>query len=140
MTMRKLAPALGLGMLILAATAHGEARLSAHERGEAELAKQIAGLVPGKPVRCVSLSGIDGSTIIDNTAIVYRGLGGTLWANRPRGAEMLREDDVLVQFVYGSQLCNLDQIKLLDRDKRIERGFVGLGEFVPYTKPGKIAR
>lgn len=138
--MRKLARALGLGMLILAAAAHGEARPSARERGEAELAKQIAGLVPGKPVRCVSLSGIDGSTIIDNTAIVYRGLGGTLWVNRPRGAEMLREDDVLVQFVYGSQLCNLDQIKLLDRDTRMERGFVGLGEFVPYTKPGKIAR
>lgn len=138
--MRKLVRALGLGMLVLAATAHGQARPSARERGEAELAKQLAGLVPGKPVRCIGLDRIEGPTIIENTAIVYRGLGGKLWVNRPRGADMLREDDILVQEIYGSQLCNLDQIKLLDRDTRMVRGFVGLDEFVPYTKPGKSER
>ena len=41
--MRKLVRALGLGMLVLAATAHGQARPSARERGEAALAKQLAG-------------------------------------------------------------------------------------------------
>jgi len=130
---------LGLAALILA-VAPAPARPSQQERGQAELDKQLAGLVPGKPVDCLSLSRIDGSNIVDRTAIVYRGLGGTLWVNRPRGAEMLREDDVPVQFVYGSQLCKLDQIKLLDRVSRMERGFVGVGEFVPYTKPGKTGR
>jgi len=125
--------------LALAAGAPAYARQSLQERGEAGLAKQLNGLVPGKPVDCVSLDRIDGQTIIDGTAIVYRGLGGTIWLNRPRGAEMLREDDVPVQFVYGSQLCKLDRIKLLDRMTRMQRGFVGLGEFVPYTKPGKAA-
>ena len=128
---------LGLATLILAVA---PAHTSPQERGQADLDKQLAGLVPGKPVDCVNLGRIDGSNIVDRTAIVYRGLGGTLWVNRPRNADMLREDDVLVQFIYGSQLCKLDDIKLLDRVSRMERGFVGLGEFVPYTKPGKTAR
>ena len=127
---------LGLATLILAVA---PARTSPQERGQADLDKQLAGLVPGNPVDCVNLGRIDGSNIVDRTAIVYRGLGGTLWVNRPRNADMLREDDVLVQFIYGSQLCKLDDIKLLDRVSRMERGFVGLGEFVPYTKPGKTA-
>jgi hypothetical protein len=80
------------------------------------------------------MSRIDGSTIIDGTAIVYRSLGVT-YVNRPSGAEMLREDDIPVQYVWGSQLCRLDRLKLLDRSTRMERGFASLGEFVPYTKP-----
>jgi len=110
---------------------------SMHDRGEAELAKELNGLVPGKPQNCVSLSRIDGSHIIDGTAIVYRSVGGTIYVNRPGGAEMLREDDIPVQFVWGSELCKLDRLKLLDRLTRMQRGFANLGEFVPYTKPGK---
>jgi hypothetical protein len=116
------------------------ARESLQAQGEAQLARELAGRIAGKPTDCVELSRLGGSYIIDGTAIVYRGLGGTIWVNRPRGAEMLRDDDLPVQFVYGSQLCRLDRIKLLDRSSRMERGFVGLGKFVPYTKPGKKAR
>jgi hypothetical protein len=119
---------------LLMAAAPAAARQSMQERGEAELASQLKGLVPGKPQDCVSMSRIDGSTIIDGTAIVYRSLGVT-YVNRPSGAEMLREDDIPVQYVWGSQLCRLDRLKLLDRSTRMERGFASLGEFVPYTKP-----
>jgi hypothetical protein len=124
---------------LLVSAAPAAARQSIQERGEAELAKQLNGLVPGKPQDCVSLSRIDGSNIVDGTAIVYRGIGGVTYVNRPRGAEMLREDDIPVQFVWGSQLCRMDRIKLLDRSTRMERGFANLGDFVPYTKPGKKA-
>ena len=127
-------------MLLMGASVPASARPSLQEQGEAALAKELAGRVPGKPVHCLSLDRIDGSTIIDGTAIIYRGLGGTVWVNRPRGADMLREDDVVVEEVYGSQLCNLDQIKLVDRDTRMQRGFVGLNDFVPYTKAAKVAR
>ena len=124
-------------LIALAVTAASPAfaRQSTHERGEAELAKQLSGLVPGKPVHCISRAQSEGSTIIDGTAIVYRGIGRTLYVNRPNGAEMLREDDIPVQYVYGSQLCRMDQVKLLDRSTRMERGFANLGDFVPYTKP-----
>jgi len=131
--------ALWVAMLALASAAPAAPRMSRQARGEADLARELAGRVAGKPADCVELSRLDGSHIIEGTAIVYRGLGGTIWVNRPRGAEMLREDDLPVQFVYGSQLCRLDRIKLLDRTSRMERGLVGLGEFVPYTKPAKQA-
>ena len=121
----------------LAATAPAAARQSLQERGEAELAKQISGLVPGKPQQCITLSRIEGSNIVDGTAIVYRGMGGVLYVNRPNGAQMLREDDIPVQYVWGSQLCRMVQLKLLDRSSQMERGFANLGDFVPYTKPAK---
>jgi hypothetical protein len=129
-----------LAILAMASAAPGTARVSPQERGEADLARELAGRIAGTPTDCVELSRLGGSHIIDGTAIVYRGLGGTIWVNRPRGAEMLRDDDLPVQFVYGSQLCRLDRIKLLDRSSRMERGFVGLGEFVPYARPRKKAR
>lgn len=110
---------------------------SRNERGEAQLAKELNGLIPGKPQDCVTLSSITGSHIIEGTAIVYNAIGGTIYVNRANGAEMLHEDDIPVQFVYGSQLCRLDRVKLLDRSTRMERGFANLGDFVPYTKPGK---
>lgn len=122
---------------LLAAGTPAVARESMQARGEAELAQQLKGLVPGKPQDCISLSRVDGSTVVDGTAIIYRGLGGVTYVNRPHGAEMLREDDIPVQYVWGSELCRMDQLKLLDRSTRMERGFANLGEFVPYTKPAK---
>ncbi|WP_420138649.1 hypothetical protein [Sphingomonas sp.] len=122
--------------LAIAATP-AAARQSMRDRGAAELAKELKGLVAGTPERCVSLSNIDGSHIIDGTAIVYRGLGGKTYVNRTLNPDLLREDGIPVQFVYGSQLCRLDQIRLLDRYSRIPRGTVGLDTFIPYTKPKK---
>jgi len=45
-----------LATMLAAAAAPAATRQSAQERGEAELAKQLEGLVPGKPQQCVSLS------------------------------------------------------------------------------------
>ena len=126
-----------LTTLLVTSAAPAAGRQSAQERGEAELAKQLQDLVPGKPQQCVDLSRIDGSNIVDRTAIVYRGIGGVVYVNRPGGAEMLHDDDIPVQYVWGSQLCRLDRIKLLDRSTQMEHGFAFLGEFVPYTKPKK---
>jgi hypothetical protein len=124
-------------LLAIAAAPAAAARQSMQERGAAELAKELKGLIPGTPEKCVSLSSVDGSHIIDGTAIVYRGLGGKTYVNRTLNPELLREDGIPVQFVYGSQLCRLDQVRLLDRFSRIPRGTVGLDSFVPYTKPAK---
>lgn len=126
-----------LATLLAVSSAQTYARTSVHDRGEAELAKEIDGLVAGKPQSCLAISSTDGSHIIDGTAIVYRS-GRTTYVNRPRGAEMLREDDIPVQYVYGAQLCRLDRVKLLDRMTRMQRGFVGLGDFVPYAKPRPV--
>ena len=101
---------------------------------EAKLEKLLEGRVAGEPQRCITLSAVQSSQVIDKTAIVYRS-GGTLWVNRPAGgADSLRDDDILVTKLTGSQLCSIDTIQLQDRSSHMWRGFVSLGEFVPYRR------
>lgn len=122
-----------IGMGAAAPAAPRESQQNA--KAEAKLAKALEGRVAGKPVSCISQQNITNSTIYDGTAIVYR-VGSTLYVNRPRvGQTSLDDDDILVSRTYGSQLCNLDTIRLIDRSTRFPTGFVGLGDFVPYAKP-----
>jgi hypothetical protein len=54
--------------------------------------------------------------------------------NRPDNARNLDRDDILVQTIRGSQVCNLDIVRLHDRTSQFYNGFVGLEKFVPYRK------
>jgi hypothetical protein len=107
------------------------------QRGQAGLAKALAGRVAGKPVRCISLQQLDGPQIYEGTAIVYRVGRKTLYVNRTRDPRFLHTDSIPIVRVFGSQLCQLDSMRLLDRSTRIPRGFAVLGEFVPYTLPDR---
>ena len=110
--------------------AFGGPRLSPEER----LSKVIGDRVPGQPVSCINLRDVQSSEIIDGTAIVYR-VGSRLYVNHPRsGARWLDDDSILATRTIGSQLCRIDTVKLIDRTARFQRGFVVLGDFVPYTK------
>ena len=109
-----------------------------NSKNEAKLAAALAGRVAGKPVDCINLRDVRSSQIIDRTAIVYDTGGGKLYVNRPRmAADSLDSDDILVTKTIGTDLCSLDTINLIDRASRFSHGFVGLGEFVPYTKVPK---
>ncbi len=119
-------------VLSLAVAADARPRVAPEEK----LAKLLDSRVPGEPRDCIYLPSIRGSRIIDKTAIVYDA-GRTLWVNRPRsGASSLDDDDILVTNLYGSgsSLCSIDIVHLQDRSSNFYRGFVGLGEFVPYRK------
>lgn len=98
-----------------------------------KLDKLLEGRVAGQPVNCIDTYRHRDSTVIDKTAIVY-GSGRTIYVNRPKYPDSLRSDDVLVTELHSTQLCSVDVVKLLDRTGGWSRGFVGLSEFVPYTK------
>ncbi len=120
---------------LLATGASAARREPANARGEAELAKLLAGRVAGKPVNCISSFDYSNTRVIDGTAIVYSRTNRILYVNRPaNGAGSLDNDDILVTRQWGSQLCNIDVVHLVDRTSRFPRGFVSLGQFVPYTK------
>ena len=130
-----LAPAVIAGAA-LALTAGASA---AHPRQtpDQQLEKALAGRVAGRPTTCINLSNVNSTTIIDGKAILYR-VGGRLYVNVPRsGASVLRDDDILVTQTIGSQLCSIDTVRLVDRASRFPRGFVALGDFVPYSLPKK---
>jgi hypothetical protein len=134
MTMRIL-PSLLLGAALIGSAAPAVAAQPDNAKGEAKLAKALAGRVAGKPVNCIPQYSITSSETIDGVAILYR-VGSTIYVNRPRiGADALDSDDILVSKTQGSQLCSLDTINLVDRSSRIQRSFITLDDFVPYTKP-----
>ena len=128
-------PSLLIAAALLGSSAAAIAATPDNSKNEAKLSAALAGRVAGKPVNCISPRDIRSSQIIDRTAIVYDTGAGRLLVNRPRiGAESLDSDDILVTRIHGSQLCSLDTINLVDRGSRMQRGFVSLGQFVPYTK------
>ena len=112
------------------APAQAGSRLTPEQR----LAKEIEGRVAGEPVDCINLRSIRSSRIIDDTAIVYE-VGNTIYVNRPRsGQESLDSWDTMVVKPFGSQLCSIDTIKLVDPGTWMLSGIVFLGDFVPYKK------
>jgi hypothetical protein len=121
-------------MLLAAVTLANPAIAAGRDAPDVQLQKMLVGRVAGKPVNCISLSGSNSSEIIDGKAIVYR-VGSRLYVNEPRsGAQSLHRDDILVTRTTGSQLCSIDTVRLIDRGSRFPRGFVSLGQFVPYSK------
>ncbi len=124
-----------LAGLLLASTGPATAATTTNARAEASLEKALAGRVAGKPQDCIALHDIDSTEIFDNTAILYRTIGGALYVNRPRsGLASLNSDDILVTENTTPELCSIDTVKLFDRTSRIPSGFVFLGPFVPYAK------
>lgn len=130
--MKQIPPMFLLAAAVLAAPAAAQRDSS---RGEAQLAREVAGRVAGQPVNCLTLSRIQASRIIDRTAIIYEA-GRTVYVNRPRsGANWLDRDDIMVNRTTGSQLCRSDTVRLVNRGTRTPSGFVILDRFVPYTRP-----
>ncbi len=128
--MRTLALALaGTAALLGASALEARPKLTPKQ----ELAKLVEGREAGKPVSCISLDDTRDMTVLDKTAIVYHS-GSVIWVNRPRNAEQVDSDDILVTYPTGSQLCSLDMVHTVDRVGHFPTGFLNLGDFVPYRK------
>ncbi len=120
--------------LLAVATLAAPAIAARRDTPDVQLTKLLAGRVAGKPQNCLPFDRSQSSIIIPGKAIVYR-VGSTLWVNEPRsGASSLRDDDILVTRLYGTQLCSIDTVNLVDRASRFPRGFVILGQFTPYKR------
>jgi hypothetical protein len=131
--MRKTLLLIASGLAALATTAQAE---PANPRGQAELARMIAGRVAGAPVSCINLHEIDSSRIIDGTAIVYTMRGGRIYVNTPsNGAQSLNSSDIMVTDTHIPQLCNVDIVRLIDNGTHMSDGWIGLSQFVPYDRP-----
>ena len=104
---------------------------------QTELARALDGRTAGPPVRCLQLSRVLSTRIVERTGLLYD-VGGTLYLNRPRsGARNLRDDDILKYEVFAGQLCRGEPVQRLDRSTGSQYGFVLLGDFVPYRRPPK---
>ena len=107
---------------------------TAQQRADARMARLLEGRVAGKPVDCISLRSIQSTEVVDGTAIVYREIGDTIYVNQTDDPHTLDRDDILVSEPWGSRLCSLDLVRLLDSSTRFTHGAVSLRKFIPYTR------
>ena len=103
---------------------------------EAKLAAQLAGYEPvGPPVSCVNLRDLHGNKSAGEAAIVFEGVGGRKWVNRPAGGcPSLEFGRALRTRTSSSQLCRNDIATVFDPVSGIEYGGCGLGDFEPYRR------
>jgi hypothetical protein len=99
---------------------------------------ELAGRVAGPPQRCVpiergwSLRVAEG----DRSTLVY-GFGRRIFANHlPKGCGFNASDTLVVQPI-GSDYCRGDFVRSIDPVSRFPGPSCYLGDFVPYTLPGR---
>jgi hypothetical protein len=130
--MRTIAPLI-LCLAAAAGTA-ADARLTKTEQSEEQqIAKALAGRTPGKPVACINSTTVSGPQIIGKT-LLYNEVG-RVWRTDLDACPGLREDSILVTELHGSQLCERDHFRVLDRGSTIPGATCLMGRFTPYSKP-----
>ena len=103
------------------------------ERGEAKLARMLEGRVAGEPVSCISAPRSNNLKVIEHVGVVYES-GDTVYVARPSDPRQLGRSDVPIFERLGSQLCNTDVMRTVDRYNGHVSGVVFLSDFVPYRK------
>lgn len=100
-----------------------------------KLTAELEGRVAGKSQSCIDLREASGSEIYRD-AILYRASRNKYWLAEAPGCGSARasNDYILVQNVYGSQLCRGDIIRLVDRVGGFNAGACSIRSFTPYTK------
>ena len=129
MTMIRMIPAL----LLLA----GCATVTQPASGpDPRLAAALEGRVAGRPQNCIRLDQATGNEIYRD-AILYRPSRRTFWlADAPGcGSSRGHNDFILVQNVFGSQLCRGDIVRMVERAGGFGAGACAIRGFTPYTKP-----
>lgn len=126
-----------MALVLPAVALAGDQRVEAYPHGEASLARELNGRVPGQPVSCIDSRTVMDSWVVERTAILYRMRDGTVYVNRPsQGADGLARDSVRGATGYQT-LCERFGVGMFSAGGKGVRGSaaVRLGAFTPYTRP-----
>lgn len=98
--------------------------------------RELKGRVAGAPQNCISSYNSDGLVRVSDSILLYKP-GGVVYVNNLKSScpGMASDSDIIVTQSYGSQTCEGDLIKLVDRTSGIQGPVCSLGKFVPYKKP-----
>ncbi len=101
------------------------------------LDKQLAGKLPGKPLRCLPYSHSSATIRVSDSILLYRSGGNLVYRNDLRNScpGLARDSDIMVVRQFGSSTCEGDFFHLVDRSSGIRGPTCVFGEFVPYRKP-----
>ena len=107
---------------------------------EAELQQLLAGKVAGQPISCLPHSRTHSSVVVDGNTIVFRGTGNRVYVNNllGGGCSNIRSGGYsLVTRTSGPALCRGEIAQVADLHTGTTVGSCVLGDFVPYTAPGR---
>lgn len=125
-----------LTLAVVAATAAGAAISHNDDEAKRDLAKALAGHVPGKTVECIDPKFANGPQIISHDTLLYR-QGSTIWkANVIGPCPSLEEGVTVINDIYGGRLCHNDKFRTLAPGESIPSAYCRLGNFTEY-KPAK---
>jgi hypothetical protein len=111
-----------------------KAEAASMTKGEKRLSKLLEDRVAGEPMRCIRNMPSQRMQTINRTAYVY-GSGDTIYVQRTRNPDQIRDNDVLVsRRTNASELCRLDVVNTIDRALGQFTGTVFFEDFVPYTR------
>lgn len=123
----------------IAAAASAAEPAAAPAKGEAELAKLLAGHEPGDPVRCIPSRRQQRLHTIDGTAYVF-GHGSILYVQRTTRPQDIDHRHALInQRSTGGELCRMDLATTIDPIAGFFTGGVIFEDFIPYTRTAKTA-
>lgn len=107
----------------------------ARAASEAGLARELAGLTPGRPQDCVQQTQLRGGLKSYGDTLVYRTSGSERYVTRTSGGcERVGEDAFIVTRTPSTQLCRGDIATAVDRTSRFTVGSCSFGEFTPYRR------
>ena len=124
---------------VLASCATTEQPQQRSPKALAELASYLDGRVPGKPVSCLPSFRRDDMVVIDENTILFRDGANRVWRNDLKGPcnNLGRPGTALLTRQFSSSLCSGEIAQVIDTAGGFTVGSCSLGEFVPYTGPGR---
>ncbi|WP_428630455.1 hypothetical protein [Sphingopyxis sp.] len=101
------------------------------------LDKQLAGKIPGAPVRCLPSYRGNDTIRVSDSILLYRSGSNLVYRNDLKNTcpGLARDSDIMVVRQFGSSTCSGDFFHLVDRSSGIRGPTCVFGEFVPYRKP-----
>ncbi|MBB6425670.1 hypothetical protein [Sphingopyxis sp. JAI128] len=101
------------------------------------LDKQLAGKVPGEPIKCLPSYRSTDMIRVSDSILLYRSGGNLVYRNDLKSScpGLARDSDIMVVRQFGSSTCSGDFFHLVDRSSGIRGPTCVFGEFVPYRKP-----
>ncbi|MDO9367700.1 MAG: hypothetical protein Q7T68_03950 [Sphingopyxis sp.] len=101
------------------------------------LDKQLAGKVPGEPLKCLPSYRSNDTIRVSDRILLYPSSGNLVYRNDLKSScpGLARDSDIMVVRQFGSSTCSGDFFHLVDRSSGIRGPTCVFGEFVPYRKP-----
>ena len=121
-------------ILLLAGLSSADAAQHRPDPAMAKIEKQLRGLTPGQPLRCLRRDQTNQILTADGV-ILYIAGRGRVWRNDVVGhCNGLGRGDIVVTRSISSQLCEGDIVQTRAPTGGMFTGSCSLGKFVPYTK------